>query len=401
MFFATLALCLAQAADPLEKLLAATAATPFFSARYDLATTTTTEPSVIEIDYIAPDRLRFSRATGPRSTTMWAVGGTLYVRSTEGGTPLQGSVDCRALQADLAPVEAALRSAVSTVAPRGDLKPALSMRWNFDETAQKANFGIEAVLAEDIATPLGWLETLREKDAPARFDGGLLRFATDGHFEVAVDADNGMLREFKGRSPKGEMSLSLRASRMDYAPMEGLFTVSPAAPGAKDISADLRKNATRSFEVGMRRRVFLAVASGSGLLAGSGEELARGQAAARGVLRALHERTLAPVVESMLARSATMNEGVVKRIVQLRDSGKSSEEVAAARVREAELLRANLGKLEAQMLERSALPPGCETLPHGAALLALESEVLKALFAERVIDPLVRSFESACDAKLR
>jgi len=401
VLIATLALCIAQATDPLEKLLAATAATPFFSARYDLSTTTSTEPSVIEIDYIAPDRLRFSRASGPRSTTMWAVGGTLSVRSTEGGTPLQGSVDCRALQADLAPVEAALRSAVSTVAPRGDLKPALSMRWNFDETAQKANFGIEAVLAEDIATPLGWLETLREKNALARTDGGLLRFATEGHFEVAVDGTNGMLREFKGRSPKGEMSLSLRASRMDYAPMEGLFTVAPAAPGAKDISADLRKNATRSFEVGMRRRVFLAVASGGGLLAGSGEELARGQAAARGVLRVLHERTLAPVVESMLARSATMNEGVVKRIVQLRDSGKSAEEVAAARAREAELLRTNLGKLESQMLERSALPPGCETVPYGAALLALESEVLKALFAERVIDPLVRSFESACDAKLR
>lgn len=401
MLLATLALCIAQATDPLEKLLAATAATPFFSARYDLSTTTSTEPGVIEIDYIAPDRLRFSRATGARSTTMWAVGGLLSVRSTEGGTPLQGSVDCRALQADLAPVEVALRSAVSSSAPRGDLKPALSMRWNFDETAQKANFGIEAVLAEDIATPLGWLETLREKSAPAREDAGLLRFATDGHFEVAVDADTGLLREFKGRSPKGEMSLSLRASRMDYAPADGLFTVAAPAPGAKDISAELRKTAARSFEIGMRRRIFRAFASGDSPLSGSGEDLARGQESARGVLRLLHERTLAPVVESMLARSATMNEGVVKRIVQLRDSGKSAEEVAAARVREAELLRANLGKLESQMLERSALPPGCETLPQGATLLALESEVLKALFAERVIDPLVRSFESACDAKLR
>jgi hypothetical protein len=103
----------------------------------------------------------------------------------------------------------------------------------------------------------------------------------------------------------------------------------------------------------------------------------------------------------MLVRSGTMNEGVVKRLVQLRDSGKSAEELAAARARETDLLRANLGKLEAQMLERSALPPGCEDLPHGAAMLSLESEVLKALFTERVVDPLVRSFEAACDAKLR
>jgi len=401
MFLATLALCCAQASDPLDELLQRTASTPFFSARYDLATTTSAEASVIEIDYIAPDRLRFSRATGGRSTTMWAVRGTLSVRSTESGATFYGAMDCGALQAELAPVEALLRAAVPALEPRGELKPALSFRWNFDETAQKANFGIEAVLAEDIATPMGWIETLREKSAQPRADGPLLRFATDGHFELALEASSGMLREFKGRSPNGQMSLSVRNMRMDYAPEVGLFTVAPAAAGAKDISAELRKNAARSFEIGLRRRIFLAFAGADGALDRTGEELARGQDAARSVLRGLHERTLAPVVDAMVSRSAAMNEGVVKKLAQLRDSGKSAEELAAARAREGELLRANLGIIEAQMLERSALPPGCEALPQGAALLSLESDVLRALFTERVLDPLVRSFEAACDAKLR
>ncbi len=401
MLLASLALCLAQTADPLKELLQMTASTPFFSARYDLTTTTSTEPSVIEIDYIAPDRLRFSRASRARSTTMWAVGGVLSVRSTEGGTPLHGSVDCSGVHAELAPVETLLRAAIPAVEPRGELKPALSFRWNFDEAAQKANFGIEAALAEDITTPMGWVDTLREKAAAPRADGGLLRFSTDGHFELALDASNGMLREFKGRSPKGEMTLALRAARMDYAPPVGLFTVSPPVDGAKDVSLELRRTAARSLEVGMRRRIFRAFAADKGPLVGTGDELAAAQQSARGVLRALHVLTLAPVVETMLPRAGAMNEGVVKRLVQLRDSGKAAEELAAARARETELLRANLGKLESQMLEGSALPPGCENLPHGAAMLSLESEVLKALFTERVVDPLVRSFEAACDAKLR
>jgi len=96
-----------------------------------------------------------------------------------------------------------------------------------------------------------------------------------------------------------------------------------------------------------------------------------------------------------------MSDGAVKKLVQLRDSGESAEGLAVARAREAEVLRENLGNLEAQMLERSELPPGCEALPHGAALLALESQVLHALFTERVIESLARSFEAACDAKLR
>ncbi|MBM3991923.1 MAG: hypothetical protein FJ298_13065 [Planctomycetes bacterium] len=401
MLLGTLALVCAQVTDPLDELVRRSATVPFFSVRYDLSTTASPDPGAIEIDYIAPDRLRFSRSTGVRSTTMWAVRGTLSLRSTEGGTPMHGSVDCAALMAELAPIEAALREAVADLAPRAELKPALAVRWSFDEAAQKANFGIEAVLAETVTTPMGWLQTLKDKSAPARVDSDALRFSTDGHFDVALDAGNGLLREFKGRSPKGEMTIQLRGARMDYAPSDGLFTVFAPAAGAKDISADLYKSAARSFEIGLRSRIFRAFGGSTGALARQDEARARGEDAARHVLRALHERMLAPLVASILARAAALNDAAVNRLVALRERGNGAEDLAAARVREAELLRENLGQLEAQMLERSELPPGCEALPHGAALLTLESQVLRALFTERVVESLARSFEAACDAKLR
>ncbi len=394
-------LALGASGDVLADLERSSAGIGSFRARYTLVTTANSEPTLLEIDYVAPDRLRFDRTSAGKTTSMWSVEGVLSVRSNEGATPFHGRMDFGATQAELEPVQKLLLEVVPSAKTRGPMRSVVGMDWSFDEAAAKANFVIEAQVVTDSTSPLGWLGVLRRKGGEPREEGDLLRFATDGHFDIAVVRGTGMLSEFKGRSPKGEMTVALQSVDFAVAPLAERFAVPAPLEGSKDITLELERKAARTAELELRSRIYVSLAGESGPYAGADDARARGRDACRRVFAALHERTLAPVVTSMLERSAKMNEGVVKRLMQLRDSGKSVEEVAATRAKESELLASNLRKLEAQAIDRSTMPSAAAKLPHCESVLQDERELLHELFESKLVRPIVASFEAACDAKLR
>lgn len=394
-------LALAASTDVLTDLERSSAGIGSFRARYTLVTSASPEPTLLEIDYVAPDRLRFDRTSAGKTTSMWSVEGVLSVRSNEGTTPFEGSMDFGATQAELEPVQRLLLEVVPSAKTRGPMRSVVAMDWSYDEAAAKANFVIEAQVVTDSSSALGWLGVLQRKGVEPREEGDLLRFSTDSHFDIALARGTGMLTEFKGRSPKGEMTVALQSVDFTNAPPAERFTVPAASSGAKDISSELVRKAARTAELELRSRIYVSLAGDAGPYAGADDARAKGREASYRIFAALHERTLAPVVSAMLERSAKLNEGVVKRLVQLRESGKSAEEVAAVRAKESETLVGNLRKLQAQAIDRSTVPSAAARLAHAESVLQDERALLHEMFESKLVRPLVASFEAACDAKLR
>lgn len=382
--------------DVLEELVRRTAESQHFSAHYALTSTAGAEPAEIRIDYVAPAKVRVDLAKGAKTTAMWCVDGVLAMVTDEGEAPLAGRVDCAQVYAELDGLEAALAKAFPGAPPRGELGAAVGMRWAFDEQAQKANYTIEAQISAGSRTPLGWLETLEQKGVTPTVEGEQLRYSTDGHFEIAINKLTGFFERFDGRSPTGEMHLKLAALELSKPPEPARFEIAAGAAGARDISAELRRSVVRVAELGLRRRMYESIAGSQD----AAWDDAR-SASAAALLRAFHERTVPATLAPFLERSVKLCAGVSDRLAELKAKGKSPEEVEAARLKELGFLDKQLAELEDGLRSRTIAPPGAEKLARTEALLALERQVLLAVFDERVRQRVRADFDAAVAAKLR
>lgn len=348
--------------------------------------------SRIRIDYEAPGRARTERssATGDTLTT-WCVDGRLAVRIKKADQLLHGQVDSAELFAKLAPTEQALHDAFPSAPARGAAESAIGMDWAFDSKTQAPSFSLESQLRQPSASPLGWLETLRERRALAREDGELLRFETDGRFDVSVSKRHGFLQEFSCPSAKGKLQIALVSLDLNAAGDPARFAVPPPAAGARDISADLSRGVLRAEELDLRRRIYEAIAGEPATPAWEAAALAK----ITSVLRAFHERVVVETLAAWFERNRKVQDGVAERLAGLRRAGKSAQEVEQARLREIGYLNKQLDELEQGFLTRLAVPLSSSPLPRAAELLRQEQRVVSEVFRVLVREPVLSGFEKA------
>lgn len=403
--FAAIALvAIAQAPDQLEELVRRSAEIPHFRATFQLTSTVSASASEITIDYGGPTRVRVDSGAGDARTSMWSVDGVLAIVAGGGAKPLHGRVDCREVYGLFDAVEEQLRREFPDARPRGELRSAVSMRWLFDEQAGKSNYAIETTITTGSPSPMGWLDTLVQKSATPIEEGELLRFSTDGHFDLSVSRATGMLQEFRGRSPKGEMRLVLKSVDFATPPPAERFEL-PATPAtgatASDVSLELRRSIARAAEMQLRRRMYDVLGAAKGPL--DGPQGAHGLATlkVRSLCRRFHELTLESLAAPLRERSAKVSSGVVERLRKLKSEGRTREELEALCAKETASLEEQLATFSTSLQARTQPPSGTEELPNARELASIEATVLQELLKDRVVDPVLADFRRACDEGLR
>ena len=398
---ATAFVVVAQAPDQLEELVRRSAEVPHFRATFQLTSTVSTSASEIVIDYGGPTRVRVDSGAGEARTSMWSVDGTLAIVVDDAARPMHGRVDCREVYGAFDAVDEQLRREFPDAKPRGELRSAVSMRWLFDEKVSKSNYVIETTITTGSPSPMGWLDTLVQKGATPVEEGELLKFSTDGHFDLSVSRTTGMLQDFRGRSPKGEMRLVLKSVDFASPPQAERFEL-PATPAkGDDISVELRRSIARAAEMQLRRRMYDVLAAAKGPL--DGPESAHGLATlkVRSLCRRFHEVALAPVA-ALARESATKARGqIVQRLGELRSEGKAPAELAEWSTRQAALLEEQLALFNGTIPARTQPPAGAEGLPNARELSAIEAAVLADLWRDSVVEPLMAECRPAFEEAVR
>lgn len=378
--------------DLISDLIRTSCAIKQFTANYSVTTTTEagSEATGLRLDYVAPDKARLERTVGASTSSTWSVDGVLALQSTEGESPMHGRVDCRAIYAELAPIEALLAASFPDAVPR-EAPPAASfnMRWSFDQTKQQANFVVEAVLADEGVTPLGWLVQLRDKNASPTEDAGLIRFATDeGAFEVAVRKADGFLETFAGRSPKGHMQLKLDSLVTDQTIDDARFVVPSPPANSRDVSSQLRRGVNSIAEIALRRRLYATV------LAQPDAAWEEQHTKLDAITRAFYARNLQQTFQPFLEDAAKKRTGIAEHFEKLVADGKTPEEMRERRAREVGFLVKRLDEFEAG-LQRLGLPAGTSSSTRADRLLELEKSVALELFRSTIRAHSLRDFEEA------
>lgn len=384
----------APAADPLERALEIARRLDSCSARYALTSTVDPGESELRLHYRAPSSVRIDRIAAGKSHTMWCVDGVFALESHEEKQPARGRIDSAVITAELAPVEAALRASFPRAEPRAEKRAAIGMGWGFDAKTERATFGVEAQMGPADGSPLGWLDTLREKGVTPMEDGELLRFSTDGHCEIAISKSTAFLQSLRAQSPNGKLTLELRELSTGKTLDPALFQVPAPFQGFTDVSSSLERAIRRVEEQDLRRRIYAAACAHE-----PWDDAAR--AGLDSVLRPFHAAAIAKVLEAWRAKATTINTTIAGRLDKLRAEGKSPEEVEAARVRERGYLTKQLDELDQGFTSRIAAPEPSQRAGAGDAgprrdeILTREIAVIRDVFRTSVREPVLAAFDQA------
>ncbi len=375
--------------DALADLTSRSADLRSFTAVYELTNTVSPGTTQIRIDYVAPARVRVDRTSGDLRATTWCVDGVLAMTGRDEKGDLQGRADSALACTELDPIEKALHAAFPKARPPAAHAAAVGMRWSFDNKTQQTNFSIVPQLALD--SPLGWLATLKQKAAVAREDGELLRFETDGAFQIAISKQNGFLQQFAGESPKGEMHVALVSLELNKGVDASRFALPPQIPAARDITPDLTRMVTRDVQDDWRRRLYQVIAGADAPAVWDAAFLAKINSVIRPFYADIVPKTFAATFEEW----NTIRENVTKDLLEMRKAGKSDEEVEQKRQRELGYLNKQLDKKQQSLETGLALPAGTTDLPRAKELLALEIQAVSDAYRSKVREPVLAAFETA------
>lgn len=407
MLFAALvavASALPQAQDPLDALFARAAATKRLRAEFVLTRSASPEPVVYTLDYMAPDRMRLETRSEDGVTDVWVVGVTMSLRSANAGATWAFDVDLAAIGRDFQALKERARAAApSLVAGLPQAKdqtyPVCQFQWGYDAKTDSGEFRFALGAHAKPDAPFGWLETARKKGVAWTRDGELLRAETDGRFQVAL-APTGLLHEVTGHTGKGEMRFVLRSATFDQDPPADRFVV-PAVTAAEGEAA---KAPRQAFEASIRQSEALALRAelwrawavakkGAADAAAAAKVDAEAKLAARIVLAPI----LAPRVEDMLRAVVGPTEEMVAQLVAQAGTDRSPENVAELRAKGADTVDAGLQR----QLEKFGNLGGRRANAPPPAHLALEQDVIEAIYRELVVDVAVARFEAAFDKAMR
>lgn len=392
-------LAVASAPDELDEVVRRSAEIPHFSATFSLTFSDRDEVSTVGIEVGGPTRVRVEIFADDKRATVWAVDGVFATQMEGCEEPVHVRVDCREIYALFDAVDEQFCREFPEAKPRGDLCSVASMNWMYDESADKANYQFTTSIGTGAGSAMGWLDTLVQKGATPVVEGELLRFSTDGHFDISVSRATGMLQEFRGRSPKAEMRMVLKSVDFVAAPPAERFEVPATPAGSEDVSAEFRKTMALLPELEFRKRIYKTLAAASGPLEGPESDRDLVTLKVRSLLRRFHEITLAPVVAQAHERIAEARGQALERLKEWRDRGATPEELSAWIERQATLIEEHLADFDKSIPARTAPPSGTQELPNAEALSAVEAAVLHDLWRDSVVEPLMaecrRAFEEA------
>ncbi len=389
-----------RGADRLAELIADSRAITGFSARYTISfelnpgvEAVRPADGTIRIVLSGADGVRVERSAGDDALLMWCNATTIAMRMRSTAGERFGRLDVGEFNAEAR----RLRARLDESFPK-DTREALRdahegsvalFSWSYDGVARKANWEVMVATGGTVASPLGWLETLRNKNAQLIADGDLLRFETDsGHFRGALRARDGVLESLVGESPNGRMTIALAEMSREPADPE-LFEVPVLAPpGARDISSELRRSVLGTLHAGLRTSCY----RGAARCASFERECAKGASA---WLASFHEfairSTLDPWFELLEKRRTTL----VERLKAFAASGRTQSQVQEQRQRELALLARGIDEMEKSfdgLLELSGALAGQQ---NAQELSALERRSLAATFDQFVRRKVMAEFESA------
>lgn len=388
----------ATAQNLLAEVMQRAAAVPHVSAEYTMTSPSHDGPVNIAFDYVAPARMRLVQTSSGMLLGMWSYDGRTSSRIA-GDEVAAGDLDRNAISAETSALRARLRAALEL--PDEAAKPAAAsatwqLQWAFDPKDGKGNFHLGIASHMRPPMPFGWLQTLAEKQAALTAEGDALKAATEGRFEITVDAATGLLRSFRGRGGAGEMSIALVRADFTTPPPPDRFVAPPRAKDAVDISEDMAKGVRSAAIAGERRWLCERLAAADGPFAGADAQRAAGEERARRALREFTVASRGGSFDQLVARLAERHGQLLKRVAALREAGKSAEE-AAFRKQVAEVMTKSLTPQGEELVARTSLPPDLAALPFAAEALAAERAVVADLFRERVVAAAIAAFEKACD----
>jgi len=368
-----------------------------------------TEPVVYTLDDQAPDRMRLETRSEDGVADMWFVGTVLSLRSDQGGVDLAIDVDFAAIHRERSGLEARARAAAPALVAGWPLRkqqthPVCQFVGGYGAKTDSGEFRFALGVHAKPDAPFGWLETARKKAVAWTRDGELLRAETDGRFAVTL-ASTDLLQELTGRTGKGAMRFALCSATFDEDPPADRFVVPAAAAATGDgESAEAVRAQRRGMEATFRQSEEFALRSGLWRAWATTRKGAAGAAAATKIdaeaklaARIVLAPILAPRVAEFLRALTVPTEEMVAQIVAQAGTDRSPENVAELRAKGADTVDAgrqrqfqkfgNLGGRRA-----NAPPP---------AHLALEQDVIEAIYRELVADVAIARFEAALDKALR
>jgi hypothetical protein len=314
-------LAVAAAPDELEELVRRSAEVPHFSATYSLTLSDPDEEATLSIEVDGPTRVRVQLDGGDNRMTAWAVDGVFATQVEGSDRPIHARVDGTEICALFEAVDEEFLREFPEAKPRGDLHSVVSMTWMYDESAGKAHYQVTTILGFGAASTMGWLDTLVQKGATAIVEGELLKFSTDGRFDITVSRETGMLQEFRGRSAKAEVRMVLKSVDFVEAPPAERFEIPAMPAGYEDVSEESRKTFALVPELELRKRMYKTLAAANGPLEGPESERDLATLKVRSLFRSFHEITLAPVVAQAHEKFAKARSEALEYLKELRDEG--------------------------------------------------------------------------------
>jgi len=261
----------ASASERLDELIAASHSIDTFHARYSLtfelnpgATVPRPPNGVVRIAQRGTQWVRTEHTVGDVVTRMWCDGTDLVMQGRSPTDEFFARVETSAFDAEAAQ----LREQLEELFPGGSrgahapiwAGPAAVIGWSFNDQAQRANFEVKVVTSGSLVSPLGWLETLHNKDAALVDDGERLHFdSDDGHFRGALRARDGVLETLVGESPNGRFTLSLQSFSREATDLEAFEPPAAPAPGTRDGSSEMRRAVLSSLHLRLRLAGYRAV----------------------------------------------------------------------------------------------------------------------------------------------
>jgi len=390
----------AACADGLDELIAASRSIKCFSAHYTLAfelnpgvDATPPPDGVIRIHQGVTGCVRVERSAGDETLLIWCNASTMAMQMRAPAGERFGRFDVGALDAQAARLRAQLEELFPQDA-RGEPArawegPVALMSWSFDDQARRANFEVTVATMGTVASPLGWLDTLRSKQVELARDGERLRFESDaGRFRGALRALDGVLETLVGESPNGRLTLSLHSFSLEPPDQELLEPPVAASPGARDFSNELRRSVLSSLHLRLRLHGYRAVARCPSL------DQARA-ASASGWLTSFHEfaisSTLAPWFELLEKRRATL----VERLKAYSASGRTKAQVEEQRQRELASLARGIDELAKTFDGLLQTPDARDAAQHAQEFHELEQRSFAAAFDRLVRRKVLAEFEVA------
>ena len=382
----------------LDALITKTNACEHFVAAYKIHKEDGTEGD-LRLAFRAPDQGLFEMHAGKTALCQYLSGGSIVIHGRgDDGSAMTATITTPGVQnriSDSARTWLEESFPRKADAARSESRSGIVFRIAVDPDCE----GLTINMGTGGGELLGWLQDLRKRPELVAAGSGApaaeLVFTPCEKARLVVAADTGFVSRLEKITPKGtNVRIQFVALDLEKPLDDAFFKPPPAEPGAKDMSAAYETMSTAMMFTQIRGDVYRALAKRVD------EQLLAWNEEAQPKLRKLLQRVDEELVEAA-------HGPMVARLEEKVDSLGSSTEakLAGASADQRRGMKAGAAKdrsgLQAQLqqlLEKlfTEKPPGlvCKLRPSlGEDLLALESPILREVFAEKITKPLLARYD--------